>query len=177
MSEVKSTVEYRDIPGFPGYRVGNDGSVWSCKFHKRWQQLKPSTDKTGRRMVMLRRNGRSINKRVHQLVLEAFVGPKPEGKVCRHFPDRDPSNNRLENLQWGTRQENVDDQIFHGTRAKGEARARLFRDADILDMRRRRAAGEKLKYIAKDYNTSNATICLITRGRRWKHLLPELSTS
>jgi hypothetical protein len=23
-------VEYRDVPGFPGYRVGTDGSVWSC---------------------------------------------------------------------------------------------------------------------------------------------------
>jgi hypothetical protein len=22
-------IEYRDVVGFPGYRVGNDGSVWS----------------------------------------------------------------------------------------------------------------------------------------------------
>jgi hypothetical protein len=25
------TVSYRPIEGFPGYRVGDDGSVWSCK--------------------------------------------------------------------------------------------------------------------------------------------------
>lgn len=24
------TVEYRDIPGCPGYRVGNDGSLWTA---------------------------------------------------------------------------------------------------------------------------------------------------
>lgn len=29
MPETNSTVEYRIIDGFPGYRVGNDGSVWS----------------------------------------------------------------------------------------------------------------------------------------------------
>lgn len=30
MSDVQSTVTYRPINGFPGYRVGDDGSVWSC---------------------------------------------------------------------------------------------------------------------------------------------------
>lgn len=29
MSDANSTVEYRDIKGFPGYRVGSDGSVWT----------------------------------------------------------------------------------------------------------------------------------------------------
>ena len=29
MAENQSTVEYRDIQGFPGYRVGSDGSVWT----------------------------------------------------------------------------------------------------------------------------------------------------
>lgn len=29
MPEFDSTVEYRDVEGFPGYKVGNDGSVWS----------------------------------------------------------------------------------------------------------------------------------------------------
>lgn len=30
MSDDVSTVEYRDIQGFPGYRVGSDGTVWTC---------------------------------------------------------------------------------------------------------------------------------------------------
>lgn len=29
-STEKPTVEYRDIEGFPGYRIGSDGTVWSC---------------------------------------------------------------------------------------------------------------------------------------------------
>jgi HNH endonuclease len=58
---------------------------------------------------------------VHHLVLEAFVGPAPEGKpICRHFPDRDRHNNRLDNLQWGTYLENEADKLFHGMRATGD---------------------------------------------------------
>ena len=52
---------------------------------------------------------------VHHLVLEAFVGPRPEGAEARHFPDRDKTNNRAENLLWGTAQDNSDDRKIHGT--------------------------------------------------------------
>ncbi len=56
---------------------------------------------------------------VHRLVLEAFVGPCPEGKECRHFPDRTRTNNRLENLSWGSHRRNCKDKRIHGTSAAG----------------------------------------------------------
>lgn len=56
---------------------------------------------------------------VHRLVLEAFVGPCPPGMECRHFPDRDPTNNRLDNLSWATRKQNMEDKASHGTNRKG----------------------------------------------------------
>lgn len=31
VSQSTTEVEYRDVPGWPGYRVGKDGSVWTCK--------------------------------------------------------------------------------------------------------------------------------------------------
>lgn len=51
---------------------------------------------------------------VHHLVLEAFVGPMPEGHEGCHR-DGDRTNNHLGNLYWGTRAENVRDAIEHGT--------------------------------------------------------------
>ena len=51
---------------------------------------------------------------VHRLVLEAFVGPRPEGMVARHL-NGDPGDNRLENLAWGTQSENNYDKVRHGT--------------------------------------------------------------
>jgi hypothetical protein len=83
--------------------------------------LKPGRHpKTGYRNVSLRREGKSYNRYVHRLVLEAFVGPCPKGMQSRHFPDKDTSNNALTNLQWGTPKQNQDDRITHGTDGRGE---------------------------------------------------------
>lgn len=51
----------------------------------------------------------------HVWVLEAFVGPRPPGALGRHLDD-DQTNNRLENLAWGTPAENVADAFTNGGR-------------------------------------------------------------
>lgn len=51
---------------------------------------------------------------VHRLVLEAFVGPCPKGMQCRHL-NGIPTDNRLENLRWGTPSEDNYDRVRHGT--------------------------------------------------------------
>ncbi len=43
--------------------------------------------------------------KMHRLVLDAFVGPRPEGKECDH-KNRNKLDNRLCNLHWVTRSEN-----------------------------------------------------------------------
>jgi hypothetical protein len=50
--------------------------------------------------------GKGNSRQVHQLVLEAFVGPCPEGYEVLHL-NHEPSDNRLVNLKYGTRSENV----------------------------------------------------------------------
>lgn len=47
------------------------------------------------------------NLKVHRLVCEAFHGAAPEdGMVVIHL-DEDATNNRPENLKWGTQKENL----------------------------------------------------------------------
>lgn len=62
--------------------------------------------------VTLSRRGYT-RKLIHHLVLEAFVGPRPDGSFGLHHDD-DPSNNRLSNLRWGTKGENQDDKVRNG---------------------------------------------------------------
>ena len=50
---------------------------------------------------------------VHVMVLEAFVGPRPEGMLALHWNDI-PDDNRLENLRWGTPSENKQDEVRNG---------------------------------------------------------------
>jgi hypothetical protein len=59
-------------------------------------------------------NGHQVNRKVHQLVCEAFNGARPEGAITRHL-DGDRTNNVPENLAWGTCTENNLDAVTHGT--------------------------------------------------------------
>lgn len=50
---------------------------------------------------------------IHTLVAMAWHGPRPDGQECRHL-NGDPTDNRPENLAWGTRAENMADMVRHG---------------------------------------------------------------
>ena len=52
-------------------------------------------------------------RKVHHLVAEAFIGPRPEGLLCLHRDD-DKFNNTPENLYWGTQSQNLKDCIRNG---------------------------------------------------------------
>lgn len=69
----------------------------------------------GHRCVGLSRDGVATGKLVHRLVLEAFVGPCPDGQQCLHANDIG-DDNRLSNLRWGTPKENAADAVTNGRR-------------------------------------------------------------
>lgn len=121
MSELStSTVRYLPIPGHICYRAGDDGSIWSQASQRMnvprtngtWTKLRPHRQKAYGHMIIYLGRCRCYN--VHKLILETFVGLAPEGMECRHL-NGDAGDNRLVNLAWGTRKENHDDSIRHGT--------------------------------------------------------------
>jgi hypothetical protein len=65
-------------------------------------------------MVGLNREGKEQKRYVHSLVAEAFIGPRPPGlEVCHG--DGIPTNNRPENLRYGSHGSNLLDRVRHGT--------------------------------------------------------------
>lgn len=178
MSETQSTVEYREIKGHPGYRVGSDGSVWSCrshgggKFSSAWHKLRPAVNPQSKHLYVNLMPGPK-RRPVHQLVLEAFVGEKPIGCVSRHFPDRNPSNNKVENLQWGTPKQNVEDMIFHGTINRGAKHHLSKLTAEQVVEIRKEYKGKlgDLTRIAKKHGVTKQSIREIVMGTTWKHTI------
>lgn len=63
--------------------------------------------------VALTRGKQIRNVGVHLLVLEAFVGPRPDGMDGCHWDD-DESDNRLSNLRWDTPSSNQNDSVRNG---------------------------------------------------------------
>jgi hypothetical protein len=179
MNEITDTdgVRWREVPGFPGYRVSEDGRVQSRKrrgserLWDEWVEKALVNAHSGHKLVGLNRGRKKITRTVHSLVLEAFVGPRPPGAVCRHFPDRDPANNRLENLQWGTSEENTDDRDCHGTTAVGKRNGKAQLDAEaVTEIRRLAANGLSSRKIAERFGMSHTAIIQIRRGRTWRHV-------
>lgn len=100
------TSEYlREVPGFPAYYVSSGGVVFSGRTGE-IQEVFQRDNRAGYKFVWLFSNGKQRRKYVHALVLEAFVGPRPEGMEGCHFPDPDKSNNHVSNLVWDTHQNN-----------------------------------------------------------------------
>ena len=116
-----SGVCYRNLGflGFPLHRIGDDGTAWKLRKGV-WELLKTiPVGRYGHLKVHLTYHG-TTDFLVHRLVLLAFAGPPPVDCETCHFPDRDPRNNRLENLKWGTPKENSSHTQIHGTRNDGE---------------------------------------------------------
>lgn len=157
---------WRRIPAFPLYEVSSSGRV------RRWvtgRQLTTYPTNFGHLKVHCGRSGR--DKLVHRLVLEAFVGPCPDGMECRHL-NGDPSDNRLDNLAWGSHEENMQDSVRHGTRARGRDNGNSKLTAEqVADIRRQYATGlVSQRSLAERFSVSQRTIWNIVNREQWCHV-------
>ena len=165
------------------YLVDPRGSVWSNvgAIPKEIGHMSGN----GYRTVSLRIAGKTVRKLVHRLVLEAFAGPACEGQEARHL-NGIPTDNRIENLAWGTSKENKDDMRRHGRIATGPRhgwstnpervpkgsrhyKAKLS-EQDVESARFRRSLGDRLKDIAHDLGVSASTLSVAVSGKTWKHV-------
>lgn len=130
---------WKDIPNYEGeYQASNMGRIRSLdryvrginhysgrEFRRRisGKILKPARFcKSGHVSVVLDHGNSGIP--VHQLVMRAFVGEPPAGMEVLHI-NGNPKDNRLENLRYGTRTENILDVYYQG--GSGENyRLRMF---------------------------------------------------
>ena len=116
MSHVRSDT-WKPVVGYEGlYEVSNTGEVRSLErisegdYLLKGKTLAQAKNAGGHHLVTLYKNRERSQRQVHHLVLEAFIGPRPEGYFGLHWDD-DPSNNKLENLRWGTKSDNSYDSV------------------------------------------------------------------
>ena len=116
---------WKDIPGYEGkYQASSLGRIRSLdrqvgtpglvggKFMK-GRVLRPGPTKSGHLYVVLGHGAPGTP--VHQLIARTFIGPRPDGtEVCHN--DGDPTNNRIENLRYDTRTNNILDVYRAGKR-------------------------------------------------------------
>lgn len=160
--------EWRDVVGFPGYRVREDGHVTGIR-----GDLKQKIDRKGYRSVVMFRDGRQHKRAVQRLVAGAFIGHRPTGHVVRHR-NGDNTHNHWTNLCYGSRSENEADKRVHGTALLGERhhQAKLSGE-QVCEIRRRHQPWSKSdggRALSKEFGVCEALIIKIVKRGLWSHL-------
>jgi hypothetical protein len=163
---------WKSILGYEGkYEVSNRGRVRSLpRLVKTYQGhrklsariLKPYLMKTGYLEVKLSSPSRYAL--IHSLVLSAFVSPREPKKVARHLNDI-RTDNRLENLAWGTPSENAFDARRNGGLLCGERHP--FSKLTWEKVEQIRASHLTHTELARQFGTSRRNVGLIKKFQSW----------
>lgn len=163
-------MEWRKIPGFSTYSVSENGDV---RNDKTGYPLKTRRKDKKKRyfMVGLCLRGKQRSFYVHRLVLLAFVGNPPKGYSAAHN-DGNPENNHVSNLRWATHQENMQDQVKHGTSRRGTNNPNAKLDEEkVREIRRLRAETDiPTKDLCEMYGVGATTIRAAVSRRHWGYV-------
>lgn len=169
---------WRTVPSYPAYsasslgRVRRDAVVHGGGGSTRHPSgvLRQRALPLGHRQVTLSMHNKPTTVLVHRIVAEAFLPAPQPGQDCVCHRDDDPSNNRPENLFWGTRADNMRDMVAKGRQCRGErvASAKLSQEA-VEAIRRRLSNGERQRAVAAIHGVAQSTVSLIATGAIWGH--------
>ncbi len=183
----------KDIRGYEGiYAVCEDGKIWAhprtiIRKRKGWKGaivhlnghwMKTSTTKKGDWYYSIAFGWGNSRKgyKVHRLVAQAFI-PNPNNLPDVNHKNGDKTDNRVKNLEWVTRRQNLEHgfkiyPIANRPLARGEQSwCAKLKDDDIPIIRMRFKNGElSQRKLAKEYGVSHTTIKGIINGWTWKHV-------
>ena len=128
----------------------------------------------GRVQLSLRLKSGKYQKFLFHRVLAYHFIPNPDGLPEINHKDCDPLNNKLSNLEWCTRQENVDhaweNRLIHRGKGSENHQSKLTEE-DVLDMRWLFSLGVSKYRLAKEWGVNYSTAYNAIDGKKtWIHV-------
>ncbi|WP_200411333.1 NUMOD4 domain-containing protein [Virgibacillus salexigens] len=172
---------WKQIDGYAGYEVSNLGRVRSLDREifggnkRRGKLLKPAKSKQGYLYVSLYRNRESKKMRVHRLVAFMFI-PNTENKYEVNHINGNKLNNKVNNLEWVTREENNKHAYVTNLNScigEGHHQAKLT-VKQVVDIHERLMRGERGVTLAREYGVKKRTISDIKLGISWRSVTQNL---
>lgn len=165
---------WRPVVGFEDrYDVSDQGDVRSLnRIHpSRFMKIMAAhPNNRGYLYVTLFDGIKGHNLAVHRLVLDAFVGPCPEGHQGAHN-NGDRTDNRAENLRWASAKENIADRTAHGRTVRGtDQHAAKLDDGTVRTIKRMHVAGFSAYETARLACVNVSTVRAIWSGEAWRHV-------
>ena len=172
---------WKKIPGYSMYEASDLGMIktFNWKNQKREAIMKPALDGGGYlRTVLINDSGRYDTVKVHRIIAYTFLENKHNKETINH-KNGIKSDNRVLNLEWATKSENVKHafkNFFCSNKGELNPCASLT-DKQVMEIRSDYVYGKMARngktkiQIAKEYGTTFSVIKRIVDGKTWKHLL------
>lgn len=161
---------FLQIKEFPRYFITSEGDVIST-VGGTWKVLKGGVEGWGYHLVSLFRDGKPYSKKVHTLVAECFLGPRPDGYDINH-KNGIKTDNRLENLEYCTRAQNTQHAynlgLAKGVRGEHHGNSKLS-DTQALDLMTLKGTMSQSK-AASIFNISREHVRDMWNGKRRSYL-------
>lgn len=156
---------WKVIENCPNFEVSSDGEVRGLSSKGKLLVRGQSKGSHGYLMVNLKyADEHRGSETVHTLVCRVFHGERPHRADACHI-DGNKENNCSDNLRWGSRKENINDQKIHGT--FGWHGVKKLQESDVLEISK---SEELTSVLAKKYKVSISRIYGIRCGREYREL-------
>ena len=154
------------VPEYEGlYEVSDQGRVRNVKT----QCVKiPQKKRCGKYQIRLSKNSKRKDFTISCLVAAVFIGPRPEGMCVLHGP-KGRDYHGVDNLRYGTHQENMLDRIRDGTDNTGERHPMAKLNKMQVRVIRRLLESKSMtqREIGEIFSVKQATVWKINRGLTW----------
>lgn len=158
---------------FKNYEVSNLGRVRRSSPGRRTfkgRVLSPIAMSIGYFSVKPVIEGKNRQCYIHDLVAQAFIGPKPDGSSVNHI-DGNKKNNNASNLEYTSHAENMSHAGSHGLMARGEDHpASKMTNQSVKQLRSDRISGMSFLKLSAKYGIAIMTAHSIVNRKYWSHV-------
>lgn len=166
------TENWKPIPGLETFFVvsdrGNVGILVAGRNGDEIKLINPHLNEGGYKVASFPNlHPKKRHYLVHYLVMLAFVGERPEGMQVNH-KNAKKIDNRLSNLEYCTRQENIDHARKMG-RLEGKGKA-ILNEEQVRSIRIQQSGGATIIGLARQFQVKPTTIRNVVKRRTFKHI-------
>ena len=142
----------KEIKDFPEYTITDDGKVISYKF-KEPRVMKTWYQKSGYENIKLCKDNVTYHFLIHRLVAEAFI-PNPNNLPEVNHKDKNRQNNKVENLEWSNRIDNLYDSYSTMSSTRNFRECVLIRESDNVEIESFQSVKAAAEYAHEKFNCS-----------------------